>query len=58
MKPTRKKILHVKRLTVYLSKDLDRRIRDQARSEDRPISTVAERAFRGYLELTGGGARQ
>jgi len=52
MKRPPKKILHVKRLTVYLEKNLDQQIREVAKAEDRPISTVAERAFRNYLALT------
>ena len=38
-----------KRLTVYINPSLDSRIRKIAKLEERPLSSVAERAFRAYL---------
>lgn len=49
------KHLNVKRLTVYLSTEVDRRLRRRAQQEDRPISTIAEYAFLAYLEQPKGG---
>ena len=45
-------MLNVKRLTVYLDAALDKQVRELAQQEDRPLSTIAERAFRAYVSMS------
>lgn len=45
------KKLIVKRLTVYVDPEIDERLREKAVREDRPLSTIAERAFRRDLRM-------
>lgn len=46
----KKRVLNVKSLTVYLSREMDKKVRAQAKADARTLSAITELAFRNYFE--------